>query len=188
MPQNIYRKSPMKAKIFLLVNIILLCALLPLSAKEEASKKDKHKSGIYALTSVTQELQQWQRGETFAVGIFHNYRLIPTLYYQPELSYLLSKGEGHSLQTHVHIVPLQLQFGLHLGLIRPFVSAGLYYHFSASARDASGANIHLGNLEQRSSYGYFYGGGIDLINTLQLFYRQQNNGPIEHQVGLSLIF
>lgn len=172
-----------------LLGFILLLSISPLSAKEEASNKKFHKNGIYALTSAyCNEAEQWQRGETFGVGLFHNYRIIKTLYYQPELSYLMTKGEEHSLQTHVHLVPLQLQFGLHLGLIRPFVSGGLYYHFSASARNAAGESVNLGSFQQRSSYGYFYGGGIDLINTLQVFYRQQNNGPIEHQVGLSLIF
>lgn len=178
----------MKIRIYLLIIGLIALSAQATYAKDKESTKKWNKTGIYFMSSTYNDGQQWQRGETYGIGLFHNYRFIKTLYYQPELSYHLTQGEGHSLQTHLHFVPLQLQFGLHLGLIRPFISGGVYYHFSASSRDAEGKAIHLGSLSERSAYGYFYGGGIDFINTLQLFYRQQNNGLSEHQIGLSLIF
>ncbi len=169
----------MKKQTFLLV-LICFCLSFPASGV-------KSKTGIFA-TYTLQNHQGCSYNNAYSFGLSNNYRLVKTIYFQPEIAYRLHNGEGAQREAYLLFTPVQFQFGFHLGLIRPFISGGTFLDFAVTARDKEGNNIQFESLEERASWGYFYGGGIDIINRLQIFYRHQKRWQEEHQIGLSIIF
>lgn len=165
--------------------IILL--LLAISSSPFLAAQARNKTGVFASYTIQNDLMT-EEYKSFSFGVYRNYRLVKTLYYQPEISYRLINSQGAKRETFIQFSPVQLQFGFHLGLVRPFVNAGAFYSFAATARNEHGDNLILGSFRERSSYGYYYGGGIDILNGIQLFFRYQERWMPEQQVGFSFIF
>ncbi len=167
--------------------LITSLGLLPLQARDNEDQQVSDKTGVYALTDIHYNNDKLQLGNSLGIGLYKNFRLVKTLYYQPELAYHIINGTGSERQTEINIVPLQMQFGLHLGLARPFIGAGLRCNFAIDARDEQGQDLDLGSLDKRWSYNWYWGCGIDFINTLQVFFRQDFQSNANQQIGISFI-
>ncbi len=136
--------------------------------------------------------------QSFNFGVFHNLRLVKTLYYQPELSYSIYNGSGEHRLTMISLVPVQLQLAYHLGWVRPFVSGAGIGHFVLTARNPDGSSLPMKGLSQRSAWGFYYGGGMDIINTVQINFKllhwmegfdKLQAGPLkEYHIGLAILF
>ena len=71
----------------------------------------------------------------------------------------------------ISMIPLQVQLGLHFNWIRPFVAGGAFLNYSVFARDAKGNTIDMSGWDDHSSWGFFYGGGLDILSMFQINFR-----------------
>jgi len=203
-----YRSSFFLGLCFL--GILPLMSQNPVRADRSVEKsKLLSKTGLFFSLSLQNDLwQQPQNAQpffeglhdcrSFSFGIFQNLRLIKTLYYQPELSYAVYNGPEEQRLTVISLVPLQVQLGYHLGWVRPFVSGACFGNLVITARQADGSQLVMNGLAQRSAWGFYYGGGLDIISAVQLNFKllhwmeQFDNlrpGPLrEYQLGLAFIF
>ncbi len=182
-----------------------------LSATDKDGEKSKllNKTGLFFSLNLHNELwKQPQNAQpffdglencrSFSFGVFENLRLMKGLYYQPELSYMVYNGPGEHRLTMISLVPVQMQLGYHLGWVRPFVSGACFGNLVITARQSDGSLLPMNGFAQRSAWGFYYGGGLDIISAVQLNFKllhwmeQFNNlrpGPLrEYQLGLAFLF
>ncbi|MDD3430739.1 MAG: hypothetical protein PHF38_01775 [Bacteroidales bacterium] len=195
---------------------LCLLSILPLfsqnlSTENKSGEKSKllSKTGLFFSLSIHNELwKQPQNAQpffngledcrSFNFGVFQNLRLMKTLYYQPELSYAVYNGPGEHRLTMISLVPLQIQLGYHLGWVRPFVSGACFGNLIITARQSEGSLLPMNGLAQRSAWGFYYGGGLDIISAVQLNFKllhwmegfdNLRPGPLrEYQLGLAFLF
>lgn len=106
----------------------------------------------------------------FSVGLWRNIRLVTGLYWQPEMAYYIYNGEGSCRNTLVSFTPLQIQLGVHMGLVRPFIAGGVSLDYFVGARKSDGSSYTLPGWtdKERCSWDYFISGGIDVLSFLQI--------------------
>lgn len=112
----------------------------------------------------------------FSVGIWRNVRLGTGVYWQPELSYYIYNGDNSCRNTLVSFTPLQLQLGVHMGFVRPFVAAGTSLDYFVGARKGDGSNYTLPGWtdKDRCGWDYFVGGGLDMLSFFQINLRYRH--------------
>ena len=135
---------------------------------------------------------------SFTFGVFQNMRLIRGIYYQPELSYVVYNGREDHRLTMISLVPAQIQLGYHLGWLRPYDSGACFVSVVVAARQSDNSPLVMNGLAQRSAWGFYYGGGMDIISAVQLNFKLLhwmegfNNlrpGPLrEYRLGLAILF
>lgn len=169
---------------------VMVASVLPLSARnnqEEDGSKPKNtytpKIGLALSVNTTlADLSQTPHhplapylnaNEGFNFSIFRNSRLLPGIYYQPEIAYMVYNGVGNQRYTFISAMPAQFQLGIHFGWIRPYVSGGAFANMAFSARDEEGMMVKPGKWTERLSWGYSYGAGVDLLSRLSLQYRRK---------------
>ncbi len=194
-----------------------LCSLsiLPVFSQNRGLADDyrefsqRNKTGLFfsynlhsELWKPTQNAQPFFTGledcRSFSFGVLQNMRLSKGFYYQPELSYVVYNGPGEHRLTMVSLVPAQLQLGYHLGWVRPFISGACFGNLVITASDPGNSLLTIRGLPQCTAWGFFYGGGIDIISMVQLNFKllhwmeRFNNlrpGPMkEYQLGLAFLF
>ena len=188
----------------------LLTALLPLSVCTAATGEDarvrqctglyfdtnSHLSGDACLLDGHSFFADPGQVRGHSFGIWRNFRFFKGFYYQPELAYLLYNGEDERRITALSITPVQIQLGLHLGWVRPFVCGGGSLNIALNARNEAGTAISLGSLPDRSNFGYFYGGGLDILSFCQVNFRLKHwladtpgaEGLTERSIGVAFFF
>lgn len=195
---------------------LFLLSLLPVFSQNNTNTEvNREKKGLLSKTGLffsynlhSELLHQPQNAQTFltglkdcqsiSFGVYQNMRLIKTLYYQPELSYMVYNGPEEHRLTMISLVPLQIQLGYHLGWVRPFVSGACFGNLVITARNQDGSQLQMNSLGERAGWGYFYGGGLDIINAVQLHVKiihwmeQFDNlrppSLREYHLGLAIIF
>lgn len=111
----------------------------------------------------------------YHVGVAYNLPLVSGLALQPQLQYNV-KGMGlASFKTDIGYVelPVQLQWGLDLMLLRPYIFAepfiGYAVNWKASEDHTSlSGDLDLNKLNSRLEYGMSLGGGLEIFKRVQL--------------------
>lgn len=111
----------------------------------------------------------------YHVGAAFNCPLISGLAIQPQLQYNVKGTSLASLKTDIGYIelPVQLQWGLDLVLLRPYVFAepfiGYAVNWKASENHTSiSSDLNLSKLKGRMEYGLSLGGGIEVYKRVQL--------------------
>lgn len=111
----------------------------------------------------------------YHAGVACKLPLISGLVLQPELQYNVKGTSLSSIKTNIGYVevPVQLQWGLDLVLLRPYIFAepfiGYAVNWKASESNTSiSTDLDLNKLNSRMEYGMGVGGGIDLFDRVQL--------------------
>lgn len=111
----------------------------------------------------------------FHVGAAFNAPLISGLAIQPQLQYNVKGTSLSSFKTNIGYVelPVQLQWGLDLLLLRPYIFAepfiGYAVNWKASESHTSlSADLDLNKLNSRMEYGLGVGGGLEVAQRIQL--------------------
>lgn len=114
----------------------------------------------------------------YHAGVAYNLPLISGLAIQPELLYNVKGTSLASFKTSLGYVelPVQLQWGLDLLLLRPYIFAEPFigYAVNWSVKESTtslGADLDLNRLNSRMEYGLGIGGGIDVYNRIQLSFK-----------------
>ncbi len=123
---------------------------------------------------------------SFNVGVGYRTGSWNGLKFQPELVYNVRGtrvDDATSWKMGYLEMPLNLQWGLDLILLRPFVQVApcIGYSFSNNISDTNAGNT-LGSVTKDASrfeYGLSIGGGLDLLNSIQLSVTYNwNFGPV----------
>lgn len=111
----------------------------------------------------------------YHVGAAFNCPLISGLALQPQLQYNVKGTSLASLKTNLGYIelPVQLQWGLDLVLLRPYVFAepfiGYAVNWKASEDHTSiSSGLDLKKLKSRMEYGMSVGGGVEIYKRVQL--------------------
>jgi len=179
------------------------------AAGERREFSRSNKTGLFFSSNLKNET--WQQSEnaqaffagledcrSFTFGVFQNMRLIKGVYYQPELSYAVYNGRNDHRLTMISLVPAQIQLGYHLGWVRPYVSGACFGNLVVTARQEDNSPLIMSGLAQRTAWGFYYGGGVDIISAVQLNFKllhwmegfdHLRPGPLrEYRLGLAILF
>lgn len=109
----------------------------------------------------------------FNAGLMYRLPLVSGLVFQPGLTYNVKGSNWEDLKSQAKFgyveIPLQLQWGLDLVMLRPYVFAEPFIGYAVSGKDVSnGSSINMGDIKNRFEYGFGVGGGIDLFDCVQV--------------------
>jgi len=114
----------------------------------------------------------------YHAGVAYNVPLISGLALQPELQYNVKGTSLSSLKTNIGYVelPVQIQWGLDLLLLRPYVFAepfiGYAVNWSAKEdRTSISGDLDLSKLNSRMEYGLGVGAGVEVFERVQLSFK-----------------
>mgnify|MGYP003307052627 CR=1 FL=1 len=116
----------------------------------------------------------------FNAGVMYNIPLVSGLAIQPELLYNVKGASLDAIDLKSQLgyveLPVQLQWGLDLLLLRPYIFTepfiGYAVNWSASESHTSiGSDLSLDKLNSRLEYGLGVGAGVDLFDRIQLSFR-----------------
>lgn len=85
----------------------------------------------------------------------------------PELIYT-SIGNDFGRLGYIQ-VPVNIQWGINLKIVRPFIQAGPYWGYAIS-KSSDDKNFVFDNIN-RSDWGIGFGGGVDLFNRFQVAFK-----------------
>lgn len=111
----------------------------------------------------------------FNAGVSYRIPLMSGLVFQPGLTYNVKGSNWEEVKSQSKLgyveIPLQLQWGLDLVLLRPFVFAEPYLGYAVSGKKVladTETKIDMDNLKTRFEYGFGVGGGVDLFDHIQV--------------------
>lgn len=167
-----------KHLVFLLLGMLLGIFSVFAQSADEPKKKILSKTGLYfsynyhyesahLINSQQAYMDYLTDAKGYTFGLYRNHRLFKGFYMQPELSYTIYNGAGEQRVAMISLVPVQVQLGLHIGWIRPFIAGGGFLNMVVLGRDNQGNDIEMTGWNDRASWGYFYGAGIDFLSMVQ---------------------
>lgn len=107
----------------------------------------------------------------YQVGFAYKQPLILGLAIQPELVFASKKGASDALNMNYIELPVQVQMGLDLIALRPYIFAEPFVGYALGGnlkvQDVK-RKINMENLESRLEYGLGIGAGLDVLNKVQV--------------------
>ena len=112
------------------------------------------------------------------VGVAYNLPLGAGFALQPELIYNVKGTNWEELKTKAKYgyveLPVQLQWGLDLVMLRPYVFAEPFAGYAVTGSkviNSDKAKINLSNVKSRFEYGLGIGAGVEVYNRVQLAFK-----------------
>ena len=111
----------------------------------------------------------------FNAGVMYNIPLVSGLAIQPELLYNVKGASLDAIDLKSQLgyveLPVQLQWGLDLIMLRPYVFAEPFVGYAVSGSsilDREKMTLDLNELKTRLEYGFGLGAGVELMSRIQV--------------------